>query len=221
MSCGICGEQSATAAGFLRVLGIPFQLAFHRMLHTHLSSEADKIGPLMTGAPSGLFLIPLHAKRLIIMLFNTNVIKTMVYKSHSPSRGRSLDYRRKPRNRKIRYFFHIQKCLNKELRLTEESADVWEKVIGTTHCLPRIGCVYSAYSYNSVQRVIVITCSSTCCMKANRDSSNLRDIAFPSAWLEISVTSFRFTLLIFYWDTTSINIWQLTLMPFIITICYS
>jgi hypothetical protein len=45
MSCGICGGQSGTGAGLLRVLGFPCQFSFHRLLHTHhLSSGAGTIG---------------------------------------------------------------------------------------------------------------------------------------------------------------------------------
>jgi alpha-glucuronidase len=53
-SCGICGGQSDTGAGFLRLL-----LFFHRLLHTHhLSSGAGTIGQLVTDVPSGLSLTP-------------------------------------------------------------------------------------------------------------------------------------------------------------------
>jgi hypothetical protein len=45
-SCGICGGQSGTGAGFLRVLRFPCQSSFHRLLHNHhnLSSAAGTIG---------------------------------------------------------------------------------------------------------------------------------------------------------------------------------
>jgi hypothetical protein len=44
-SCGICGGQSGTGAGFLRVLRFPLELALHRLLHNHrhLSSGAGTI----------------------------------------------------------------------------------------------------------------------------------------------------------------------------------
>jgi hypothetical protein len=57
--CGICGGQSGTWAGFLRVLRFPCQFSFHRLLHTHhLSSRAGTIGQLVTDVPSGLSLTP-------------------------------------------------------------------------------------------------------------------------------------------------------------------
>jgi hypothetical protein len=34
-SCGICGGQSGTGAGFLQVLRFPCQSSFHQMLHLH------------------------------------------------------------------------------------------------------------------------------------------------------------------------------------------
>jgi hypothetical protein len=45
-SCGICGGQSCTGAGFIRVLRFPCQFSFHQLLHNnhHLSSGAATIG---------------------------------------------------------------------------------------------------------------------------------------------------------------------------------
>jgi hypothetical protein len=45
-SCGICGRQSGTGAGFLRVLRFPLQSSFHQLLHNHLnlSPGAGTIG---------------------------------------------------------------------------------------------------------------------------------------------------------------------------------
>jgi hypothetical protein len=45
-SSGICGGQSGTGAGFLRVLRFPLPILIHRLLHNHhhLSSGAGTIG---------------------------------------------------------------------------------------------------------------------------------------------------------------------------------
>jgi hypothetical protein len=58
-SCGICGGQSGTGAGFLRVLRFPCQFSFHRLLHIHhLSTWAGRIRQLAADVPSGLSLTP-------------------------------------------------------------------------------------------------------------------------------------------------------------------
>jgi hypothetical protein len=54
-SCGICGGQSYTAVGLLRVFGFLYQFSFHRLLHIHhLSPGAGTTGQIMTDVPSGL-----------------------------------------------------------------------------------------------------------------------------------------------------------------------
>jgi hypothetical protein len=59
-SCGIFGEQSGTAAGFLRVLRFPLPILIPSLLHTHhLSFWAGRIGQLVADVPSGLSLTPL------------------------------------------------------------------------------------------------------------------------------------------------------------------
>jgi hypothetical protein len=57
-SCGICGAQSGTGAGFLRVLRLPCQFSFHQLPHTHLSFGTGTIGQLVPDVPSGLSLTP-------------------------------------------------------------------------------------------------------------------------------------------------------------------
>jgi hypothetical protein len=60
-SCGICGGQSGSAAGFLRVFGFLCQFTFHRLLHNHrhhLSSWAGTIGQTVAAVPGGLSLTP-------------------------------------------------------------------------------------------------------------------------------------------------------------------
>jgi hypothetical protein len=59
-SCGICGGQSGTWVGFLRVLWFPCHFAFHRLLHNnhHLSSGAGTIDQTVAAVPSGLGLTP-------------------------------------------------------------------------------------------------------------------------------------------------------------------
>jgi hypothetical protein len=59
--CEICGGQSGTWAGFLRVLLFPLpilipQTASHT--HHHLASGAGTIGQTMADVPSGLSLTP-------------------------------------------------------------------------------------------------------------------------------------------------------------------
>jgi hypothetical protein len=58
-SCGNCGEQSGSGAGFLRVLRFPLPILIPSMLYTHhLSSGAGTIGQLVADVPSGLSLTP-------------------------------------------------------------------------------------------------------------------------------------------------------------------
>jgi hypothetical protein len=58
-SCGICGGQSGTEAGFSEYFDFPCQFSFHRLLHTHhLSSGAGIIGQIVADVPSGLSLTP-------------------------------------------------------------------------------------------------------------------------------------------------------------------
>jgi hypothetical protein len=57
-SCGISGWQSATRAGFLRVLQCPLPISFHRMLHIHPSSGSGTISQSVADVPSGLCLTP-------------------------------------------------------------------------------------------------------------------------------------------------------------------
>jgi hypothetical protein len=44
-SCGICGGQNGTGAGFLRVLRFPLPMSFYQLLHTHQSSGVGANGP--------------------------------------------------------------------------------------------------------------------------------------------------------------------------------
>jgi hypothetical protein len=55
-SCGICGRQSGTEAGFLRVLRFPLPILIPPTA-PH-SSGAGTIGQLVADVPSGLSLIP-------------------------------------------------------------------------------------------------------------------------------------------------------------------
>jgi hypothetical protein len=43
---------------FSKYFSFLFQLSFHQMLHTHLSSGAGTIGQLVANIPSGLILTP-------------------------------------------------------------------------------------------------------------------------------------------------------------------
>jgi hypothetical protein len=57
-SCEICGAQSGTGAGFLRVLRVPLS-SFLWLLHIHhVSCEARTIVQLVADIPSGLSLTP-------------------------------------------------------------------------------------------------------------------------------------------------------------------
>jgi hypothetical protein len=61
-SCGICGGQSGTGAGFLRVRRFPLPFLIPPMLHIHhhLSSGTGTIGQLVADVPSGLSLTALQ-----------------------------------------------------------------------------------------------------------------------------------------------------------------
>jgi hypothetical protein len=59
VSCGICGGQSDTGAGFRRVLRFPLSVRIPPLLHSHrLSFGAGTIGQTVVAAPSGLSLTP-------------------------------------------------------------------------------------------------------------------------------------------------------------------
>jgi hypothetical protein len=60
MSCGICGGQSGTGAGFLRVLRFPLPIPIPLTApHSSSSSfDAGTIGQLVADVPSGLSLTP-------------------------------------------------------------------------------------------------------------------------------------------------------------------
>jgi hypothetical protein len=58
-SCGICGGQIGTGAGFIHVLSIISCQSFHRLLHTyHPSSGAGTVHQIVADVPSGLGLTP-------------------------------------------------------------------------------------------------------------------------------------------------------------------
>jgi hypothetical protein len=60
-SCGICGGQSGSGAGFSKYFGFPCQFSFHRLPHTHhhhLLSGAGTIGQTVADVPGGLSLTP-------------------------------------------------------------------------------------------------------------------------------------------------------------------
>jgi hypothetical protein len=66
-SCGICGGQSGTGAGFLWVLRFPLPFSFHRLFLTHhLSSGAGTIGQLVADVSSGHSLTPSQEKKIIV-----------------------------------------------------------------------------------------------------------------------------------------------------------
>jgi hypothetical protein len=57
--CGICGRQSGTGAGFLRVLQFPLPILIPPTAsHSLSSSRAGTIGQLVADVPSGLILTP-------------------------------------------------------------------------------------------------------------------------------------------------------------------
>jgi hypothetical protein len=63
MSCGICGGQSGTGAGFLQVLGFPCQVLFHQVLHIpHDLSGAGTVGQLADVANGFSFTLPQETK---------------------------------------------------------------------------------------------------------------------------------------------------------------
>jgi hypothetical protein len=58
-SCGICGGQSGTGAGFLRVLRFPLPVLIPPTApHSSSSSGAGTIGQTVADVPSGLSLTP-------------------------------------------------------------------------------------------------------------------------------------------------------------------
>jgi hypothetical protein len=57
-SCGICGGQSGTGAGFLRVLRFPLPILIPPTAPHTSSSGAGTIGQLVADVPSGLRLTP-------------------------------------------------------------------------------------------------------------------------------------------------------------------
>jgi hypothetical protein len=75
MSCGICGGQSDTGAGFPpEYFGFPCQFSFHRLLHTHhLSSGA------VADVRSGVGLIPPLKKKKKKLAWFTRSLESVVY----------------------------------------------------------------------------------------------------------------------------------------------
>jgi hypothetical protein len=53
---GFVVDKVALRQFFSEYFGFPRQFSFHRLLHTHLSSRAGKIGHLVVDVPSGLSL---------------------------------------------------------------------------------------------------------------------------------------------------------------------
>jgi hypothetical protein len=56
--CGICGAQSGTGAGFLRVLRFPLSIRISPIASQPSSSGAGTIGQTAAAVPSGLSLTP-------------------------------------------------------------------------------------------------------------------------------------------------------------------
>jgi hypothetical protein len=85
-SCGICGGESGTEAGFLRVLRFPLTIFIPpTVLHIqhHLSSGVGRIGELVADVPSGLTLTPPEEnkkiKKIILLGGGLEVILYIVY----------------------------------------------------------------------------------------------------------------------------------------------
>jgi hypothetical protein len=57
-SCGICGGQSSTGAGFLSVLRFPLSIVIPPTAQHSSSSGAAKVGQLVADIPSGVSLTP-------------------------------------------------------------------------------------------------------------------------------------------------------------------
>jgi hypothetical protein len=80
-SCGICGGQSGTGIGFLRVLRVSFP-KFYRLLHTHHHplSRTCTIGRRLTEEPSGLSLTsPQGTKKVVTYTFCTTYVLLLPY----------------------------------------------------------------------------------------------------------------------------------------------
>jgi hypothetical protein len=75
-SCGICGGQSGTGAGFLRVLRFPLPILI--LPTAPHSSEAGTIGQLVGGVPSGLSLTPPQETKKKNVFLNTRPLKSSV-----------------------------------------------------------------------------------------------------------------------------------------------
>jgi hypothetical protein len=57
---GFVVHKVALGQVFSKYFGFPYHFSSHRLLHTHLSSEAGNIDQLVTDVPSGLSLTPTH-----------------------------------------------------------------------------------------------------------------------------------------------------------------
>jgi hypothetical protein len=53
---GVLVDKVAMGEVFFKYFGFPYQLSFHQMFHTHLSSGAGTTGQLVADVPSGLSL---------------------------------------------------------------------------------------------------------------------------------------------------------------------